>query len=265
VLKQYKILIDNAESKGFKGKLDINKSFLAYVEDEEREEETLRNKAIELIPELKDMSFSLEPIWELKKEGHNYNNDRFTDKIYVSVDYDTGEWEYEPLDYVDFALFYKKYKFINTVPFTPDRFESWEEMERFIMKEYNPVAIIPVSLHDHGGLVLLDWVERGWDTMQIGYMFISRETANRENLTEEQAKKLLKDTFDEYAAYVQGECYIIDIFDLTELYKEDEMAPIETISILGYDYLQEVLEKKLNEFLPERLQFKKDELLEVLE
>jgi len=264
MLKQYGIFINDVDVQGFKGKLAIGKSFLAYVEDEENEEKILKNKAIELIPELKDVSFSLEPIWELKKEGHNYNNDRFTDKIYVSVDYDLEQWGYEPLDYVDFALFHKKYKFINTVPFTPDRFESWEEMERFIMKEYNPVAIIPVFLHDHGGLVLLDWVERGWDTMQIGYMFISKEKANKENLTEEQAKKILKDTFDEYAAYVQGECYIIDIFDLTELY-DDEMVPIETISILGYDYLQEILEGKLNGFLPERLQFKKDELEEVLE
>lgn len=265
MLKQYEIFINDVDSKGFKGKLAIGKSFLAYVEDEENEEEILRNKAIELIPELKDMSFSLEPIWELKKEGHNYNNDRFTDKIYVSVDYDLEQWEYEPLDYVDFALFHKKYKFINTVPFTPDRFESWEEMERYIIKEYNPIAILPVSITNHGGIFMHKGKVSGWDSGQIGYMFISRDTANRENLNEQQAKEILDETFDEYASYVQGETYEVRIFDLTKLYEEYEVWPIETISVLGYDNLQELLGEELNEYLPENLEFKKDELLEVLD
>jgi len=259
MLTEYKILINNIENKKFKGKLDIGKSFLAYVEDEENEEEFLKNKAIELMPELKDVDFSLKPAWELEKEFNYYSDDRFTDKIYVDVEYDFVETEYEPLEEVDFALFHKRLGFINTVSFTPEMFESWQEMERYIIKEYNPVVITPISIYNHSGIALQKGVLSGWDCSQIGYMFISKKVAKEAGLTKEEAEEILNNTIEEYAAFLADEQYVIKIYDLTQVYEED-IEPIESINVLGYYHLQEVLQNELNEFLPKRLEFKKGEL-----
>jgi len=99
---------------------------------------------------------------------------------------------------------------------------SWEELAQAIIKQENPVVILPLYLYDHSGLRmkvgsfsgLLPAFHAEFDSGQVGFIFASRK-AVLDNWSikrvspkrKEQVEKMLREQVEEYDQYLRGDVY----------------------------------------------------------
>ena len=139
--------------------------------------------------------------------------------IRIKQDFDTQD----PLAEFDVAsqfwFFHGHYNLGSQKPVGERDFAEWSEVEAYIRREFKPVAMFPVSMLDHSGL----WLRRGigfaedlggWDSGQIGFAFISRQTVLKEyscrrigKRIQARAANLLQAEFEMYAKYVEGDVW----------------------------------------------------------
>ena len=253
MIREYKIILPKMRYKDITGNLYVG-SFLFEDTDDK---ELLENRAIELYPSIRNKVFKIETgVFYTNQESAVYE----TKKLYIVVDlfYDYF-FNFEPVGPVQYALFHKRYDFLNTVSFDASDFESWEEMRRYIEETEDPISIIPVSLTDHSSLFLHKGVFSDWDSGRIGYMYIRQEDAKKLNLTQEDADEILDDAFEDYKAWVAGEVYEIQVYEKLKIFN-DYIEPIQNTIILGYSQVEPFIRNELNDGLPSELKFETKEL-----
>ena len=60
-------------------------------------------------------------------------------------------------------------------------YSGWEEMETAIIKNESPAVILPLYLYDHSGITIsTSPFSCGWDSGQIGFIFVSKEKLRKE-------------------------------------------------------------------------------------
>ena len=119
----------------------------------------------------------------------------------------------------EMCLHHRKYNVANeTFAHTAD-FDSWDEMRRFLEKEY--AVVVPVYMYDHSG-VSIDTTPFScrWDSGQIGFCVISKEKIQKEfgwtNMTKGRRAKLERIIDQEvktYSAFLNGDVYRFTIYD----------------------------------------------------
>jgi hypothetical protein len=99
---------------------------------------------------------------------------------------------------------------------------SWEDVKQLIINQYNPVVILPVSLYDHTNLSMSVGVYTGFDSGQVGFIFVPSTTAktifSTDTFTEAQLDTLAsfaKQEVEAYSQYLAGEVYQMEIFEVT--------------------------------------------------
>ena len=115
-----------------------------------------------------------------------------------------------------------------------DNYDSWDEMEKAIKKENDIAIILPLWLHDHSGISMSFGRTCSWDSGQVGFIFIDKETIRKEYNCKRISKKLLlkveeilKSEVKEYDEYLIG-----NVYDLAEYKISDEyMSEIESENI----------------------------------
>ena len=103
-------------------------------------------------------------------------------------------------------------------------FNSWEELEEFIYKEYNPLIVLPLYLYDHSGITMnTTGFHCRWDSSQVGFIYVSKENVKKEwNVKKispklkEKVKKLLISEVKTYDYYIRGNVYWYSIVDENE-------------------------------------------------
>jgi len=130
----------------------------------------------------------------------------------IFYDEDPGnprEWD----NLTKLCLSHKRYNFENALNIDFDKFNNWDEIKEYLIKEYDAILIKPISMYDHGGIVLhLDSVLSGWDSGQLGFIFVTKEDFLKEygkvtKKTIKKAEDLLKAEFETYKNYVEGEVF----------------------------------------------------------
>lgn len=122
-----------------------------------------------------------------------------------------------------FALSHRRYDLgdsARTLGFTfrPTDFDGWDEVESWLVEEQKPLIILPVSMHDHGGISLSLGVSRGWDSGQVGFAYVTREDMERgwgkecvAAMTDEErlerARKCIEGDLECYSAYLEGDVW----------------------------------------------------------
>ena len=95
-------------------------------------------------------------------------------------------------------------------------FDGWEELKEQIVKDHDPIAILPLFLFDHSGLSIVASSGRfrtsdphGWDWGQVGFIFVSRENALEvySGKLPEQIEKCLLSEVETYDQYLRGEVF----------------------------------------------------------
>ena len=147
----------------------------------------------------------------------------------VEVEY---EWDFNPRDpdYADvqtsMVCFHRRYT-IGDIQFDKsleydfqqskwikqNNNQSWQfDLEDYIIKEYDPAVWLPIYMLDHSGITIQTTpFYGGWDSGQIGYIFMTKETAREiydiKRITKKylhQIEKWLKSEVEEYDRYLRG-------------------------------------------------------------
>lgn len=158
--------------------------------------------------------------------------DSFTHKGHtVEIAYDEfrDENPFDECNLGTFVAFHKRYKLGTTQDaYKNENYNSWSELEKDIIKNENPVVILPVFMYDHSGLSfkigsfqgMLPQGHAEFDSGQVGYIFVSREKAVKEYGCKRFSKKqveiitnVLKGELEEYTAWVNGQIYGYHIED----------------------------------------------------
>lgn len=156
-------------------------------------------------------------------------------KIFYDLDAENPrEWD----NLTKMCLNHRRYNFENTLNINFDDFGSWEEVKDYLINEHNALIIKPISMYEHGGIVLyLDSVLSGWDSGQLGFIFVTREDIKREygKVTKEtikKAEKVLKAEFEVYKNYVEGDIFSYILYEevkvkITKEYKNEKTTTEE--------------------------------------
>ena len=111
------------------------------------------------------------------------------------------------------VLFHKRYNLINKSSFNIDDFDTWDDLEQELEKEYKYVQ--KVYMYEHSGIVLSTKpFSCRWDSGVIGFIC--------SNEIEDMHAEV-----ELYSCYLEGECYLIEvnediytIFGYSELIKD---------------------------------------------
>jgi len=95
------------------------------------------------------------------------------------------------------VCFHNRYNLGDKHDYNHEDHSSWDELEKTIQKEENPVVILPLYLYSHGGITIscessqfraID--SAGWDWGQVGFIFARREDVLKEWDKKRISKKL---------------------------------------------------------------------------
>lgn len=119
-------------------------------------------------------------------------------------------------------------------------YDSFDELEAVIQKNEDIAIILPLYLYDHSGLTIRTTpFSCGWDSGQIGFIFISKEKIRKEF----SAKRISKKLSAKIATYLTGEVETYDNFLTGSVYgyevKDAEGEEIEhgaCWGFFGYDH-----------------------------
>ncbi len=100
-------------------------------------------------------------------------------------------------------------------------YNSWDEMEKAIIKEEKAYIILPLYLYDHSGITIsISPFSCPLDSGQVGFIYVTKEDILKEfcckNITKEikeKAKNILIDEVKIYNMYLTGEVYGYTIED----------------------------------------------------
>ena len=104
----------------------------------------------------------------------------------------------------------------------PDPHAVDDRMLRVISEKY---LMLPLYLYDHSGLAMSTEsfvgkaVHAEWDSGQVGWIYVSKETALKEfggekmtGAVRKQAEDLMRSEVAVYDAYLRGECYGFELY-----------------------------------------------------
>lgn len=91
-------------------------------------------------------------------------------------------------------------------------FRNPEEFEEFLTEEKDNIFYLPLYLYDHGGITMkTSPFNCGWDSGQVGYIYITKKRAEEEGLKDPY--KTLEHEVKEYDHSLVGNCYGYTIVD----------------------------------------------------
>jgi transposase len=118
------------------------------------------------------------------------------------------------------VCFHRRYDLGDKHNYSSSDYDSWDEMEKAIIKQEDVAVILPLYLYDHSGITMnTTGFSCGWDSGQVGFIFVSRETLRNEygvkrisNKIIEKATKLLLGEVETYDQYICGDVYGFKVF-----------------------------------------------------
>lgn len=133
-----------------------------------------------------------------------------------------------------FVMFHKRYDLPNELGIRHEDYNSWDEMQKALDKEYK--WVYPVYMYDHGGVAFaINQFSCKWDSGQVGFIVSNEGNAHEAytNVTQE---------LKEFSHYISGEVYGVRVFEDTE--------EIDSCyGYYGYDHRQSGLFDELDAYL----------------
>lgn len=99
-------------------------------------------------------------------------------------------------------------------------YRSWDEFKKAVERKENAAVILPLYLYDHSGITMSTKpFACRWDSMQVGFIVVSKETLRKEynvkRITKaviEKATKVLEGEVETYDQYLTGDVYGFKLF-----------------------------------------------------
>jgi len=115
-----------------------------------------------------------------------------------------------------------------------EQFDSFEAIQNYLIKEFNAVVIVPLTLYDHSGISLSIGEKRGWDTSPVGFMFVDKKNMI-DGCFKSKADALhtIKSDLDTYNQYLSGTAYGYRIYKRNSIKEvpdcSEEYSPSEVV------------------------------------
>jgi hypothetical protein len=117
------------------------------------------------------------------------------------------------------VCFHPRYPLGDDHDYKKDDFDSWDEMEKKITGDEDPLIIKPLYLYDHSGITIKTspFGDR-WDSLQVGFVYV-RKIDVRDNFfikrcgqaIKERVDVLLEGEVEVYDKYLRGDAYGYEI------------------------------------------------------
>jgi hypothetical protein len=95
-------------------------------------------------------------------------------------------------------------------------FDSWDDVEKYLIEERNAKVVLPLSLYDHSGITMNVGVCHGWDSGQVGFIYASEEDCVKEfgkDYDMNKIESILRGEVETYDEYLRGNVYGYKIFE----------------------------------------------------
>lgn len=113
------------------------------------------------------------------------------------------------------VCFHRRYNLGDKHNYDHNDYSGWGEMKEAIIKAENVAVILPLYLYDHGGITMnTTGFSCGWDSGQVGWIFVSKEVLRKEY----NVKRITKDIIEKATKVLQGEVETYDQFLTGEVY-----------------------------------------------
>ena len=77
--------------------------------------------------------------------------------------------------------FHNRYNLGDKHEYSSSSFNNWNELKEQIKKDHDIAVILPLYLYDHSGITIsTEPFSCNWDSGQIGWAFVSKETVRKE-------------------------------------------------------------------------------------
>lgn len=143
--------------------------------------------------------------------------------------------------------FHRKYKLGDEHSFEFSDYNSWEELEEAIIKEYKPVVIKNLYLYDHSGITMATKpFGCRWDSGQVGFILMTPESVRTNMQVKRITKKViaevdawLESDVKHYDNYLTGNYYGYTIMRKSENEDEDPEEVDSCWGFSGIEYCKE--------------------------
>lgn len=117
------------------------------------------------------------------------------------------------------VCFHKKYDLGDKHGYDAKDFErrGWDRLQAQIEKDCDVVVILPLYLYDHSGLTMnTTGFNCSWDSMQVGFIFATRENLKRgghpDNVDPDKVKKWLVGEVRTYDRHLKGDVWGFQLY-----------------------------------------------------
>lgn len=169
-------------------------------------------------------------------------------KFRIKVSHDDGEFN-DPREWDNLGrmvCFHRNYSLGDKHNLDSSDFSSWDEMEKYLIKEYKAEVILPLYLYDHSGITMnTTGFTCRWDSGQVGFTYATREDILNEfgvkRITKDLREKvegILVSEVEVYDQYITGDVYYYTIEKCEPIVK----IPKDEFDAGNYDNAEEVAE-----------------------
>lgn len=111
--------------------------------------------------------------------------------------------------------FHKRYSLGDKHDYKADDYNSWDEMEKTIVRKEKAAIILPLYMYDHSGITIRTTpFGDPWDSGRIGFIVISKEKIRKEY----SVKRISKQLLEKVKGYLEGEVKVYDQYVTGDVY-----------------------------------------------
>lgn len=112
------------------------------------------------------------------------------------------------------VCFHNRYTLGDKHNYKQGDYRSWKELKQAIESSERVAMIEPLYLFDHSGIkISATPFSCAWDSGQIGYVYMTQETKEKNELSDEGMRDQLTHEIEAYNGFLSGEVYSYQIIE----------------------------------------------------
>jgi hypothetical protein len=123
------------------------------------------------------------------------------------------------------VCFHRRYNLGDNHNYKHENYDSWDEMEKDIIRKEKTACIKRLFLYDHSGITIsTSSFNDRWDSGTVGFIFITKKDLRKNFLKKRVSKKLIErcnsiieGEVSEYDSYLRGDVYTMSTYENNEL------------------------------------------------
>ena len=139
-------------------------------------------------------------------DGYEATSDDYVLKISQDVDAESPrEWD----NLTTMVCSHKRYNLGDKHLYDTDDYDGWDELRKAFEADNDVLLARPLYLYDHSGGITIKTTpfSNGWDSGQVGWVFITRDQLELLGSPEDKLEKLLESEVETYDQFLTGEVY----------------------------------------------------------